>query len=145
MARPYAIHDFGQTQYIIDSGQISFQKMQSTLSSLIDSSTYDFEDLCDSIPVRISKYEELADKGALRAQDDWKRYVGPTGVFSGCMSRFNVVALAVPECPPDRLEATTYVAEFAFLYDGKSISQSLSGRLLCLQRKQMCLILLPAK
>jgi fusicocca-2,10(14)-diene synthase/ophiobolin F synthase len=92
--------------------------MDSALSSLIHPSAYDFKDLCDSLPVRISKLEHLANKGALRAQEDWKRYVGPLNNFHGCMSKYNVVALAIPECLPDRLEAITYVNEFAFLYDG---------------------------
>jgi hypothetical protein len=72
--------------------------------------------------LRVHKFAHLADKGALRAQEDWKRLVGPIRNFTGCLSpRFNGIAVAVPECIPERLEVVTYANEFAFLHDGNYI------------------------
>lgn len=88
-------------------------------SNLVDPSTYNDLGLCSSLPLRVHKFAHLADKGALRAQEDWKRLVGPIRNFTGCLSpRFNGIAVAVPECIPERLEIVTYANEFAFLHDG---------------------------
>ncbi|KAF3400488.1 Ophiobolin F synthase [Talaromyces pinophilus] len=87
-------------------------------SNLVDPSTYNDLGLCSSLPLRVHKFAHLADKGALRAQEDWKRLVGPIRNFTGCLSpRFNGIAVAVPECIPERLEIVTYANEFAFLHD----------------------------
>lgn len=88
-------------------------------STIVDPSTYDDLGLCSSLPLRVHKFAHLADKGARRAQEDWKRMVGPIKNFTGCLSpRFNGIAVAVPECIPERLEIVTYANEFAFLHDG---------------------------
>lgn len=88
-------------------------------STIVDPSTYDDLGLCSALPLRVHKFAHLADKGARRAQEDWKRLVGPIKNFTGCLSpRFNGIAVAVPECIPDRLEIVTYANEFAFLHDG---------------------------
>ncbi|KAL3708899.1 hypothetical protein TMatcc_002687 [Talaromyces marneffei ATCC 18224] len=87
-------------------------------STIVDPSTYDDLGLCSSLPLRVHKFAHLADKGARRAQEDWKRMVGPIKNFTGCLSpRFNGIAVAVPECIPERLEIVTYANEFAFLHD----------------------------
>ena len=35
--------------------------------------------------------------------------------------QFNMTAVTIPECLPDRLEVIAYANEFAFLQDGMSI------------------------
>lgn len=90
-------------------------------SKVVDPSTYNDLGLCSGLPLRVHKHKHLADKGARRAQEDWKRLVGPINNFTGCLSpRFNGIAVAIPECIPERLEAVTYANEFAFLHDGNS-------------------------
>ena len=89
-------------------------------STVVDPSTYDDFGLCDTLPLRVSRYGNLADKGCRRAQEDWTRFVGRISGFTGCQCpRFNAIAAAVPECRPERMEMITYANEFAFLHDGE--------------------------
>ncbi len=70
------------------------------------------------IPLRVHQQVELADRGALRAQRDWERAVGPLPRYAGIMSRdYNFVATCLPEGLPDRIELSAYVTETAFLLD----------------------------
>lgn len=93
--------------------------MEYKYSNLIDPSTYDTLGLCESLPLREPKNAHVADVGCLRAQADWRKYVGKVENFTGCMSpRFNALAVAIPESLPERLEITAYANEFAFLHDG---------------------------
>jgi hypothetical protein len=105
------------------SGRAPSSWIQHQHSKLVDPSTYNDLGLCGGLPLRVHKHAHLADKGARRAQEDWKRLVGPIRNFTGCLSpRFNGIAVAIPECIPERLETVTYANEFAFLHDGKSAS-----------------------
>ena len=59
--------------------------------------------------------------GAIRAQRDWARLVGPVGLYKGGLGApYSFMRVTVPECLPDRLEIISYANEFAFLYDGNS-------------------------
>ncbi|RDW88454.1 fusicoccadiene synthase [Coleophoma cylindrospora] len=92
--------------------------MEFQYSELVDSDTYDSMGLCEALPLRVSKHANLADKGSVRAQADWRKFVGPIHNFTGCLSpKYNGIAVAVAECLPDRLEVVTYANEFAFLHD----------------------------
>lgn len=89
-------------------------------SRLIDPSVYSVaaEGLPGDIPLRVHRQVELADRGALRAQRDWERAVGPLPRYAGIMSRdYNFVATCLPEGLPDRIELSAYVTETAFLLD----------------------------
>ncbi|AEO63664.1 uncharacterized protein THITE_121363 [Thermothielavioides terrestris NRRL 8126] len=96
--------------------------MESNNSVLADPSTYpaDLAGLCPKLPVRVSRNPELADRGALRAQSDWKSLFGslPRG-FAGTMGpEHNLIATCLPEALPDRIELVTYACEIALLaYD----------------------------
>ncbi|KAH6621252.1 isoprenoid synthase domain-containing protein [Chaetomium sp. MPI-SDFR-AT-0129] len=84
-------------------------------------STYpsDLDGVCSGIPVRVSRYAELADRGALRAQMDWKHAFGslPPG-FVGVMSpQYNCIAVCWPEALPDRLEIFAYFGEAMLILD----------------------------
>jgi hypothetical protein len=55
---------------------------------------------------------ELEDKGTLRAQEDWKKYVGPLENYKGGLGpKCNIMAVSIPECLPERLEIISYVNE----------------------------------
>lgn len=88
-------------------------------STVVDPSTYETDGLAEGIPLRVHAYQELSDKGALLAQEDWGEVVGPVNDYQGLLGpRFNFMAVTVPECLPDRLEIISYASEFAFLHDG---------------------------
>ena len=58
-------------------------------------------------------------KGAIRAQEDWAKLVGPVKHYKGGLgAEFTFIRVTVPECLPERLEILSYANEFAFLYDG---------------------------
>ncbi|KAL2129754.1 hypothetical protein VTI74DRAFT_7344 [Chaetomium olivicolor] len=90
-------------------------------SLLADPSTYssDMDGLCTAIPVRIHCNPELADRGALRAQKDWKQIFGSLPAHhSGTLGpEYNFVSTCFPETLPDRLELVAYIIEVAFLLD----------------------------
>ena len=93
--------------------------MEYKYSTLVDPSSYETLGLCDTIPLRVHKNAHLADRGSRQAQADWRKLVGKVENFTGCMGpRFNGIAVAVPECRPERLEVIAYSNEFAFLHDG---------------------------
>jgi hypothetical protein len=65
------------------------------------------------------------DIGAIRAQEDWQRYVGPLSNYRGDLGpRFSFMSVTIPECRPDRLEVVSYANEFAFMFDGGWIFRS---------------------
>ena len=77
-------------------------------------------DLIGKLPVRAHRDNELADRGCLRAQRDWKQLFGdfPPGFTGGGMGlKFNSVALCVPEALPDRIEHVAYFFELFNLVD----------------------------
>ncbi|KAL8990517.1 MAG: hypothetical protein Q9177_000848 [Variospora cf. flavescens] len=56
--------------------------------------------------------------GAIRAQNDWTRFVGPVGNYKGGLGTpYSFMGVTVPECLPERMEIISYANEFAFLYD----------------------------
>lgn len=97
--------------------------MQFRYSDLVDASSYVTEGLCDNVPLRKHKDCFRENIGTVRAQKDWSKLVGPRGIYKGGQGpEYNFIEVTVPECIPGRLEIIAYVNEFAFLYDGNSIS-----------------------
>ena len=93
--------------------------MEHKYSKVVDPSTYETQELCGEIPLRMHENWDLEEIGTIRAQEDWRNLVGPLGFYKGGLGpRFNLMAIAVPECLPSRLEIISYANEFAFLYDG---------------------------
>ena len=94
--------------------------MEYRYSTLVDPATYETEGLCKGIPLRVHNSPHLEEIGSLRAQEDWRKLVGPLESYRGGLGpRYSFMSVAVPECLPDRLEIISYANEFAFLYDGK--------------------------
>lgn len=90
--------------------------MEFKYSTIVESSTYETEGLCNDISLRVHTYPDLADVGALRAQEDWKRFVGPLCNYNGGLGpKYSCMAVSVPECLPDRLGIISYAIEFLFL------------------------------
>ncbi|KAI0164278.1 isoprenoid synthase domain-containing protein [Hypoxylon sp. FL1284] len=57
-------------------------------------------------------------QGAIRAQQDWSKYVNPVDGYNGGLGDpFSFIRVTVLECLPDRLEIVSYANEYAFLYD----------------------------
>jgi hypothetical protein len=92
--------------------------MEHQNSTPVDPCSYESMGLFDGLPVRISRHEHLANKGCLQAQEDWERHIGPVQGFVGLLDKFNGIAIALPECLPDRIEAISHAMEIAFLHDG---------------------------
>jgi hypothetical protein len=90
-------------------------------SILIPPSTYDttMDGLCENIPLRIHRNPELADRGAFRAQRDWKHAFGSIPEdYAGIMGpEHNFVSTCMPETLSDRLELIAYITEIVFLMD----------------------------
>ncbi|EER24921.1 polyprenyl synthetase, putative [Coccidioides posadasii C735 delta SOWgp] len=88
-------------------------------STIIDSSTYDTQGLCPGIDLRRHVAGDLEEVGAFRAQEDWRRLVGPLEKpYAGLLGPdFSFITAAVPECLPDRMEITAYALEFGFMHD----------------------------
>jgi hypothetical protein len=93
--------------------------MEYRYSTVVDPSEYVTEGLCEGIPLRAHKNPELEDRGVLRAQEDWRRYVGPLENYKGALGpEYSFMTISIPECLPERLEIISYANEFAFLHDG---------------------------
>ena len=93
--------------------------MEFQYSDVIDPSTYETQGLCEGIPLRRHKDLMKENEGAIRAQEDWAKFVGPVGHYKGGLgAEFTFIRVTVPECLPERLEILSYANEFAFLYDG---------------------------
>ncbi|RAR00829.1 geranylgeranyl diphosphate synthase [Stemphylium lycopersici] len=74
--------------------------------------------LCEGIPLLLSKEATLADLGAVKAQEDWRRHVGPIESYRGGMGpEISYIPAIIPECLPDRLEVIGYANEFGFMHD----------------------------
>ncbi|GAB1310754.1 hypothetical protein MFIFM68171_00964 [Madurella fahalii] len=92
--------------------------MEYQYSTIVDQSTYETEGLCDGIPLRLHNSQEPEDLGAIKAQEDWRRLVGPTGFTKASLGpKFNFLSVAFPETIPDRMEVLAYFDEFIFLHD----------------------------
>ena len=89
-------------------------------SDMVDPSTYDAQGLCDGIPLRKHRDKTQERTGAMRAQHDWTRLIGPLGQFNGGSGTpYSFYEVALPECRPERMEIISYAGEFLFLYDGR--------------------------
>ncbi|KAL8929201.1 MAG: hypothetical protein Q9208_001284 [Pyrenodesmia sp. 3 TL-2023] len=93
--------------------------MEYKYSSVIDSSNYDTQGLCDGIDLRRHVAGDLEEVGAFRVQEDWRRLVGPLEKpFKGGLGPdISFITCAVPECLPDRLEICSVGLEFGFIHD----------------------------
>lgn len=89
-------------------------------SELLDRTKYDVENLCEGIDLRRHLAGDLEDVGAFRAQEDWRRLVGPleNPYRGGLGPQFSFITIAVPDCLPDRLEVVSYGLELGFMHDG---------------------------
>ena len=89
-------------------------------SKLIERATYKTEGLCNGIALRMHKQSSLEKRGALRAQEDWSKLVGPVGHYHGHLGpRFDFAGVCLPECRPERFEIVSYATEHFFMFDGK--------------------------
>ncbi|KAL9609842.1 MAG: hypothetical protein Q9167_005409 [Letrouitia subvulpina] len=93
--------------------------MADIYSTIIDSSQWDTEGLCKGIDLRRHVAGDLEEVGAFRAQEDWRRLVGPLEkpYRGGLGPELSFITAAVPECLPDRMEITSYALEFGFMHD----------------------------
>ncbi|KAI8623120.1 geranylgeranyl pyrophosphate synthase [Xylariaceae sp. FL1651] len=93
--------------------------MEYKYSTIIDPATYETQGLCDGIHLRRHVAADLEEVGTLRAQEDWRRLVGPAAkpYKGGLNANFSFMTVSVPECIPERLEIISYANEFAFLHD----------------------------
>ncbi|KAI0526192.1 geranylgeranyl pyrophosphate synthase [Xylaria bambusicola] len=93
--------------------------MPYSYSTVVDPSTYETEGLCDGIDLRKHIAADLEEIGTLRAQEDWRRLVGPVAkpYKGGLNPAYSFMTVSVPECIPERLEIISYANEFAFLHD----------------------------
>ncbi|KAI3329071.1 putative geranylgeranyl diphosphate synthase [Xylariaceae sp. AK1471] len=102
--------------------------MEFKFSSVVDPSTYVTHGLCDGIPLRCHNNPELEEIGILKCHEDWRKSVGPLGLYRGCFGpRWNAIAITIPECLPERLKIVSYVVETGFLYDDIMDMGSLQG------------------
>lgn len=102
--------------------------MEYKFSKPIDPLSYETQGLCGNFPLRQHKHSHVEDAAISRAQDDWKRLVGPLSDYRGGLGpRFSFIQVTVPECIPDRLDVISYANEFAFLYDGETSALSVAA------------------
>lgn len=111
---------------------------------------YDKEGLCPGIELRKHIAGELEEVGAFRAQEDWRRLVGPLPKpYAGLLGPdFSFVTISVPECLPERMEIVAYALEFGFIHDGSLsfalplvVTERLKLTILCyiqMSSTQMC-------
>lgn len=94
--------------------------MADKYSTVIDASKWDTEGLCKGIDLRRHVAGDLEEVGAFRAQEDYRRLVGPleNPYRGGLGPELSFITSAVPECLPDRMEITSYALEFGFIHDG---------------------------
>ncbi|KAK2590016.1 hypothetical protein QQS21_012304 [Conoideocrella luteorostrata] len=87
-------------------------------SSAVDTSVYNTQGLCNGIALRVNKYQQTEDLGAIKAQADWRKYVAPMGFVKASLGpKYNFLSVAFPETKPDRMEILAYFNEFIFLHD----------------------------
>ncbi|KAL3471910.1 Ophiobolin F synthase [Aspergillus californicus] len=93
--------------------------MEYKYSTIVDSSRWDPEGLCDAIPLRKHEAGDLEEVGAFRVQEDWRQHVGPLEkpYRGGLGPEVSFITYAVPECLPERMEALSYSLEFGFIHD----------------------------
>jgi hypothetical protein len=69
--------------------------------------------LCTGIPLRLHKDSTVADLGAVRAQEDWRKHIGSLENYRGGMGpEISYIPAIIPKCLPDRLEVIGYANEF---------------------------------
>jgi len=92
--------------------------MEYRYSSIVDPSTYETEGLCEGIPLRLRFSQEEEDLGAIRAQEDWTKHVGPCGFVKASLGpEYDFLSVAFPEMLPGRMEVLAYFDELIFLHD----------------------------
>ena len=93
--------------------------MEYQYSILVDPSTYEAEGLSGEIPLRVFNDQRIEDYGVIKAQQDWRKHVGPIhGVKKGSLGpQWNFLSVAFPETIPERMEVLAYFDEFIFLHD----------------------------
>ncbi|KAL2257251.1 hypothetical protein VTK26DRAFT_424 [Humicola hyalothermophila] len=93
--------------------------MEYRYSTLIHPTLYDTDGLFEGIPVRVHRNTELDNRGALRAQKDWKRLFGslPAGFVGSLGPEYNLTSSWLPETLPNRIELVAYLSELVFLLD----------------------------
>lgn len=100
------------------------ERMEHQYSRLVNPSEYvhkDLEGLFDGIPIRQHEQSTKEVIGCVRAQKDWTKHVHSLEDYKGGLGdRYNLMAICIPECLPDRLEVVSYANEFAFLHDGEN-------------------------
>lgn len=103
--------------------------MADKYSTIIDSFKWDTEGLCNGIDPRRHIAGDLEEVGAFRAQEDYRRLVGPleNPYRGGLGPELRFITAAAPECLPDRMEITIYALEFGFVHDGMCGSVGCSG------------------
>lgn len=92
--------------------------MEYRYSTIVDSSTYETEGLCEGILLRVFHNQEVEDLGAIRAQEDWRKHIAPLAFKRGSLGpQWNFLSVAFPETLPERMEVLAYFDEFIFLHD----------------------------
>ncbi|OCL09522.1 terpenoid synthase [Glonium stellatum] len=92
--------------------------MRYKFSTVLSSSEYETEGLCDGISVRKHIAADLEEIGTFQAQADWAKLVGPLDNYKGGLGPgHSFMAVSLPECQPERFEIVSYANEFAFLHD----------------------------
>ncbi|KAF2967118.1 hypothetical protein GQX73_g6441 [Xylaria multiplex] len=92
--------------------------MEYLYSEEVSPCLYETHGLCDQVTLRVHKDSTKEIKGALRAQEDWSKQVGPIDEYYGGLGdHYSFIRVTVPECLPERLEIISYANEYAFLYD----------------------------
>ncbi|KIK55681.1 hypothetical protein GYMLUDRAFT_248492 [Collybiopsis luxurians FD-317 M1] len=92
--------------------------MEFLYSTKIEPSAYDTEGLCGDIELRLHNLSCLEDRGSIRAQEDWNKYVSPVTEYRGSLGPvYSVTSVILPECLPDRIELVAYINEIGFLHD----------------------------
>jgi hypothetical protein len=92
--------------------------MEYRYSTVVNPSNYETEGLCEGIPLRVVRDQEVEDLGVIRAQEDWRKYVAPLGFKRGSLGpQWNFLSVAFPETLPERMEVLAYFDEFIFLHD----------------------------
>jgi hypothetical protein len=92
--------------------------MEYRFSNVTKCPEFEESGLCEGIPLLLSKEATLADLGAVKAQEDWRRQVGPIESYRGGMGpEISYIPAIIPECIPDRLEVIGYANEFGFMHD----------------------------
>ncbi|KAK6525457.1 hypothetical protein TWF694_005593 [Orbilia ellipsospora] len=94
-------------------------------SRILDKAAYDTDGFAEGYELREHTFWSEADEGSIECRRDWISYVGPTEIWGNQnLTSFNFLATGMPFCKPERLRLSTYMFEFAFLYDTVAVETS---------------------